>query len=76
MLDEAGKEAGENYCHYMDTQEAKERQAFTGIQHIQLSKAEVARWKVLLDATKRDWESAGTTAAKRAPKRSRPGTQK
>lgn len=68
VLDQAGKGAGENYCHYMDTQEAKEKQALTGIQNIELSPTEVARWKVLLDATKRDW-------AKRMDDRGKAGSE-
>lgn len=68
ILDQAGKEAGENYCHYMDAQEATEKQALTGIQKIQLAPAEIARWQVVLDATKRDW-------AKRLDERGKAGSE-
>jgi TRAP-type C4-dicarboxylate transport system substrate-binding protein len=54
-LDQAGKEAGENYCNYMDTHEAKEREALTAIKTVQLSTAEAARWDALLAVTKKEW---------------------
>lgn len=55
ILDRAGKEAGENYCNYMDTHEAMEKQALTGIKTNQLSPTEAARWSSLLTATKKEW---------------------
>jgi TRAP-type C4-dicarboxylate transport system substrate-binding protein len=55
VLDQAGKEAGENYCKYMDTQEAKEKAALTTIKGIELSDAEAARWREVLAGVKQEW---------------------
>jgi TRAP-type C4-dicarboxylate transport system substrate-binding protein len=54
-LDQAGKEAGENYCNYIDTHEKKEIEAMTEITTTTLSPEEAKRWKDVLDATKSEW---------------------
>ena len=69
VFDQAGYEAGMNYCNYMDTEESKEKAALAGsITAIQLSPAEVARWKTVLDATKVEW-------AKRLDERGKAGSE-
>lgn len=57
ILEQAGKEAGEHYCQWMDAQEGKEKTAATGIQTIQLAPAEAARWNAKLEGSKQEWGS-------------------
>jgi TRAP-type C4-dicarboxylate transport system substrate-binding protein len=68
VLDQAGKEAGENYCKYMDTQESKEQAALTTIKATVLSGAEAARWRTVLAGVKEEW-------AKNLDDRGKPGKE-
>ncbi len=68
VLDQAGKEAGENYCKYMDTQESKEQAALTTIKATVLSDAEAARWRGVLGGVKEEW-------AKSLDDRGKPGKE-
>lgn len=68
-LDQAGKEAGMNYCGYMDREENKQKEVLAdSITSIQLSPSEIARWNVVLDGTKQAW-------AKRLDERGKPGSE-
>lgn len=68
ILDQAGKEAGLNYCHYMDTQEAKEKEVLASkIKATRPSDAALDEWRTRLGKVKLEW-------AKRLDGRNKPGT--
>jgi TRAP-type C4-dicarboxylate transport system substrate-binding protein len=67
ILDQAGKEAGMNYCHYMDTQEAKEKEVLASkIKATRPSDAALNEWRTKLGKVKLEW-------AKRLDARNKPG---
>jgi TRAP-type C4-dicarboxylate transport system substrate-binding protein len=69
ILDQAGMEAGLNYCDYMDKQEVAEKQALAAkIKSTRPSDAELERWRVLLSGVKNEW-------AERLDRRNKPGTK-
>ncbi len=68
ILDQAGMEAGVNYCNYMDTQEAVEKKELSSkIKATRPSDAEFERWGTRLQGVKLEW-------AKRLDGRNKPGT--
>jgi TRAP-type C4-dicarboxylate transport system substrate-binding protein len=69
ILDEAGMEAGLNYCAYMDRQEAEEQKILSSsIKATRPSDADAERWRVLLTGVKTEW-------AKRLENRRKPGAE-
>jgi TRAP-type C4-dicarboxylate transport system substrate-binding protein len=67
-LDQAGKEAGMNYCHYMDTEEAKEKALLASkIKATRPSDSALEEWRTKLAKVKLEW-------AKRLDARNKPGT--
>jgi TRAP-type C4-dicarboxylate transport system substrate-binding protein len=69
ILDQAGKEAGMNYCKYMDTQEATEKKALLSkITPHRPSDATLEAWGAKLGKVKLEW-------AKRLDARNKPGTE-
>lgn len=68
ILDQAGKETGMNYCSYMDTQEAAEKELLSSkIKATRPSDEELDRWAARLEPVKLEW-------AKRLDARHKPGT--
>jgi TRAP-type C4-dicarboxylate transport system substrate-binding protein len=68
ILDQAGMEAGMNYCSYMDAQEAKEKKELSSkIKATRPSDAELEQWRSRLSKVKTEW-------AKRLDARNKPGT--
>lgn len=68
ILDQAGMEAGMNYCHYMDTQEAAEKKELSSkIKSVRPSDAVLKDWEAQLGKVKLEW-------AKRLDARHKPGT--
>jgi TRAP-type C4-dicarboxylate transport system substrate-binding protein len=68
ILDQAGMEAGLNYCNYMDTQEAAEKKELSSrIKATRPSDTELKRWSSRLEGVKQEW-------AKRLDARNKPGT--
>jgi TRAP-type C4-dicarboxylate transport system substrate-binding protein len=69
ILDQAGMEAGLNYCAYMDRQEAEEQKGLSStIKATRPSDADAERWRILLAGAKTEW-------AKRLDGRRKPGTE-
>jgi TRAP-type C4-dicarboxylate transport system substrate-binding protein len=68
-LDQAGMEAGLNYCAYMDSEEIKEQQILSSsIKSTRPSETEAERWRTLLAGVKLEW-------AKRLDSRRKPGSE-
>lgn len=65
-LVQAGKDAGMNYCNYIDDFEGKEIKARTEIEAIALSPEEVKRWTEAMDTTKGAWEESVSKRGKPA----------
>lgn len=55
VLLQAGKEAGINYCEYMDNTETGQIESSTTIEAITLSDAEVKRWNTAMEVSKDKW---------------------
>jgi TRAP-type C4-dicarboxylate transport system substrate-binding protein len=69
IMDQAGMEAGMNYCAYMDREEAKEKDALSStIKATRPSDADLERWRTLLAGVKAEW-------AKRLENRHKPGNE-
>lgn len=68
ILDQAGMEAGMNYCNYMDTQEAAEKKLLSSkIEAKRPSDSALEEWRARLSKVKLEW-------AKRLDARNKPGT--
>lgn len=68
ILDQAGMEAGMNYCSYMDTKEAEEKKTVADkIKSTRPSDADLAAWSNKLGDVKQQW-------AKRLDARNKPGS--
>ncbi|THD63173.1 MAG: C4-dicarboxylate ABC transporter [Bradyrhizobium sp.] len=68
-MDQAGQEAGMNYCAYMDREELAEQKVLSSsIKATRPSDADLERWRVLLAGVKSEW-------AKRLDSRRKPGTE-
>ena len=68
VLDQAGAEAGMNYCNYMDTQEIAEKKELSSrIKATRPSEAALEQWRSRLSKVKLEW-------AKRLDARNKPGT--
>jgi TRAP-type C4-dicarboxylate transport system substrate-binding protein len=68
ILDQAGKEAGMNYCKYMDTKEGEEKKILSDkIKSIRPSDSDLAKWTAKLAGVKQEW-------AKRLDARHKPGS--
>lgn len=68
ILEQAGMEAGMNYCKYMDTKESEEKKILSDkITAIRPSDSELTQWETKLGGVKQEW-------AKRLDGRNKPGS--